>query len=223
MSRGPRLESQLAKNLSTKPLEPYFKDISRQLMKQNFADKTAGAVEVLKMVGAGAFVVASVLSPGLSRVLKPILRERQKEEREAWKRFNIPYLKRKLARLEREKLVRIQADGTVEITEMGKRRVLRLSLDNLNIKKPSSWDGYWRLVSYDVPQDHANLRMVFKDYLTAWGFYPFHQSVYLHAYPCEKQVEFLREYLGIGKYVRILKVAKIENDGPFRNFFGINS
>lgn len=66
-----------------------------------------------------------------------------------------------------------------------------------------------------------NLRNIFRDYLHAWGFYPLHESVFLHAYPCFKQVEFLREYLGISEYVRFFIVAKIENDSLFHDFFDL--
>jgi DNA-binding transcriptional regulator PaaX len=77
------------------------------------------------------------------------------------------------------------------------------------------------LVSYDIPGNLKALRKTFREYLCLWGFFPLHESVLLHAYPCEKQVEFLREYLGVGEYVRIFMVSKIENDRLFRDFFGI--
>jgi len=41
------------------------------------------------------------------------------------------------------------------------------------------------------------------------------------AYPCIKEVAFLREYLGIGEMVRLFDVGKIENDQNFRDFFGV--
>jgi hypothetical protein len=221
MSRKLVLESKLARNVEAANLEPYFIDIAKTLSKEKFNRKYAEAEEILKLVGAGVFLAAAVVAPNLPKVLKPLW---NKEEWGAWKRFNIPYLKRTISRLEKQKLVVVRTDGgsqVVEITESGKRRVLRLALNELTVKKPSSWDGYWRIVSYDIPEVYADLRVVFQNYLKAWGFYPFHQSMYLQAYPCERQVEFLREYLGIGKYVRILKVVRIENDRLFRDFFSV--
>ncbi|MGB9911012.1 MAG: hypothetical protein ACPLKP_00155 [Microgenomates group bacterium] len=65
-------------------------------------------------------------------------------------------------------------------------------------------------------------RKIFQFYLRKLGFFPLHQSLFLHAYPCEKEIEFLRSLLGIDKYVRIFVVSKIENDKPFKEFFDIN-
>ena len=66
-----------------------------------------------------------------------------------------------------------------------------------------------------------SVRKILVEYLSAWGFYPLHKSVYLHAYPCLKEMDFLREYLGVGKYVRMFTVSEIENDTQFKEFFGI--
>lgn len=197
------------------------KTLSQQIDREIFKDKYAGATAILKLVGMGAFLAGSIAIPSLPLILKPFLQE---NEREAWKRFNIPYLKRTLERLERQKLVKIVEDEkyqTVEITEAGQRRILKYALDDLAIEKPKFWDNKWRMVSYDIPSKLKSLRQVFREYLSVWGFYPIHESVFIHAYPCIKQVVFLREYLQVGEYVRIFHVSKIENDAPFREFFGV--
>lgn len=208
------------------PSEDQIRYLSSILVKQIdteiFKKKYAPAAAILKLVGAGVFLVASFAVPNLPKVLKPFWNE--EEEYELWKRFNIPYLKRTLHRLEKEKLVEIGEEKgrqIVKITDGGKRRILKYALEEIEIKKPRVWDGTWRLVSYDLPKNYSKFRDILYDYLRAWGFYPLHKSVLLHAYPCEKEVEFLREYLGLGKYVRIFKVAKIENDGVYRKFFGV--
>lgn len=198
------------------------KTLSKQIDKEIFERKYAPVADVLKLVGAGAFLAASLAIPNLPLALKPFLKN--ENEYEAWKRFNIPYLKRALERLEKQKLVTIKEERNiqiVEITEAGRRRILKYALDELEIKKPKFWDGRWRLISYDIPGELKNLRELFSGYLRAWGFYPLHESVFLHAYPCLKEVEFLREYLDIGKYVRIFLVSQIESDKPFRKFFGV--
>ena len=197
------------------------KVLTKQIDKEIFEKKYAKVADVLALVGAGAFLAASVAIPNLPRALRPFLNS---DEKRAWKRFNIPYLKRALERLEEQKLVETETKKgyqIIKITDRGRRRILKYALDKLEIKKPRPWDGKWRLISYDIPSDWKGRRTAFRDYLKAWGFYPLHESVYLHAYPCEKEVEFLREYLGVGKFVRIFIVEKIENDDLFRDFFGV--
>lgn len=195
----------------------------RNINQQERAQKYAKVALVLKLVGAGAFIAASFAFPTLPMALKPFLNT-NKGNNKAWKRFNLRYLKRTLARLEREKLVETSKEGDAEVvtlTESGKRRVLKFALDEIAIEKPKSWDETWWIVSYDIPRHLDHLRAYFREYLRAWRFYPLHESMYLHAYPCSKEVVFLREYLGIGKYVRMFRVASIENDHIFRDFFDV--
>lgn len=202
-------------------IEDIAKTLSRQIDKEILRKKYATPSAILKLVGTGAFLAASAAIPNLPHILKPLLNE---NEYEAWKRFNIPYLKRTLKRLEKQKLVIIKEEGNfqiVEITDTGRKRVLKYAINELVIEKPKFWDRKWRLISYDIPIKNKSLGKVFREYLRAWGFYPLHESVFLHAYPCEKQVEFLREYLGISEYVQIFQVSAIENNKLFKEFFGV--
>lgn len=198
------------------------RSLSKQIDKELFNKKYAKAADILKLVGAGAFIAASIAIPNLPRILKPFLVD--ENEYEVWKRFNILYLKRTLKRLEKEKLIQVKEAGkyqVVEITDRGRRRILKYALDEVTIERPKFWDQKWWLVSYDVPAKLRHIRRIFREYLHSWGFYPLHESVYLHAYPCEKQIDFLRAYLGIEEYVRIFYVSKIESDTSFKQFFGL--
>ena len=195
--------------------------LSKQIDKEMFNKKYASVSTVLKLIGAGAFVAGSIAIPTLPIILKPFIKN--ENEYELWKRFNIPYLKRTLYRLERQKLVKIKEGKvqTVEITKDGQKRILKYSIEELAIEKPRVWDGLWRMVSYDIPKKLKQQRNIFREYLQLWNFLSIHESMYLHAYHCEKQIEFLREYLAVGKYTRIFIVSKIENDRQFRDFFGV--
>lgn len=196
--------------------------LAKQIDRKVFEKKYAPIKEILLFVGMGLFIGGSLIVPTLPMALKPFLRNPQ--ENLAWKRFNIPYLKRTLRRLASQKLVEIDEEGkkqVVKITRSGSRRILKYALEDLEIKKPAFWDGKWRLISYDIPSSWKSQRNCFRSYLRDWGFYPFHESVFLHAYPCEKEITFLKEFLGIGEYVRIFKVEKIENDKIFKDFFGV--
>lgn len=206
---------------------PYLKDIarslSRKIMVDELANKAAPALPVLALVGAGAFLAASVAIPTLPQVLKPFLSGR--EDKRAWKRYNLDHLKRTLNRLEKRQLIRFEklknGEQIVTITKAGQTKLLRLALNETTINKPAIWSGDWYLISYDIPEILKDRREALKEYLRMWNFYPLHESMFLHAYPCLKEVDFLREYLGIGEHVRVFVVRKIENDHEFREFFGI--
>lgn len=210
--------------MDNEKLDYLSKVLSKQIDKEIFEKKYAPAKEVLKLVGAGAFLAASLVMPNLPLALKPFLDHKRRSEYEVWKRFNIPYLKRTIQRLEKQKLVEVDIENgmqIVKITDNGRLRVLRFALDELEIKKPKIWDGRWILISFDLPEKLKTQRKILVEYLKGWGFYPLHKSVYLHAYPCLKEIEFLRAYLGISEYLRIFVVKELENDKQFRDFFGV--
>lgn len=196
--------------------------LSKQIDKEVFSRRYAPAKEVLKLIGAGVFLAASFTLPTLPMVLKPFLKN--KTEYDIWKRFNIPYLKRTIQRLEKQRLIEIEnikGAQSIKITSQGRQKIVKMALDDLSVVKPARWNGKWTLVSFDLPEVFSNERKALVEYLRAWGFYPLHKSVYLHAWRCFEQVDFLRDYLGVREYVRLFAVSDIENDRLFREHFGI--
>lgn len=205
-------------------IEKIAKQLTRQIDEEQFGKKYAPVKEILILAGTGAFLALAVAMPNLPQILKPLLSDNYENESKAWKRFNIPYLKRTLNRLESQKLVEITEDNgvqTVKITRAGHNKILKYAIEKIIIKKPGYWDGKWYLVSYDVPRELKVAGDIFRKYLCDWKFYPIHESVLLHAYPCVQQVEFLRQYLNLGEFVRIFTVSNIENDQVFKEFFGV--
>ena len=124
----------------------------------------------------------------------------------------------------KQKLVKIQehdGDQVVTLTKNGKRRVLKYSLGDLTIDKQKNWDGKWRLVLYDVSNNRRVLRDLFREMLKSLGFYQLQESVWIYPYPCENQISFLREYYGVGNEVIYVVAKKLEDDTPYRTYFGV--
>lgn len=222
-STKPRKKYELLNNqlLTQASIDQLSKILLKQVDDQKFLQKYAKVEPVLKLIGAGMLLAGAIVAPSLPKALAPFFQE---NEYEAYKRFNIPYLKRTLERLEKEKLVETSEENgaqVIKITKTGKIKVLRYALDELAVEKPKNWSGNWWLLSYDLPKGTKTQANILREYLRAWGFYPLHESVFLHAYSCFKQIEFLREYLGLGEYLRVFKVSAIENDKLFRDFFGV--
>lgn len=100
-------------------------------------------------------------------------------------------------------------------------KILKYSLEKLEVKKPDSWDQKWRVVIYDIPTRDKGLQLVIRDALKTMGFYQMQESVYLFPYPCYDEVEFLRSFYAAGSMVKYLLVTKLEDDQPYRQYFGL--
>lgn len=200
--------------------------LNKQLRNATIKNRYASVKQILTLLGGGTVLALSLfVSPTAVLLAKPFLDEKRQRDRNNWKQFNPRYLRSTIKRLQREKIVTIEklnGEEIVKLTTNGKRRILKYSLDSLTIEKTGSWDGQWRLVIYDVPKHKKGLRDVFRQTLINLGFYQLQESVWIHPYSCEKQITFLREYYGVGNEVIYIVATKLEDDLPYRTYFGLS-
>ncbi len=113
------------------------------------------------------------------------------------------------------------SDGTVNIilTDSGKKRILKYDLDKIRIKRPIIWDGIWRLVIFDIPEDERRGRVALVEKLKELGFYPVQKSVFIHPYECKNEIDFIIEIFNLSPYVRFLRVKNTDIDLDLKNKF----
>lgn len=201
MARRRRKQSDLTQDI-TLPGDDVITATAKQLLDAMAAEpsaqtKYAPVKHLLCLIGAGAAVDISTLT-----------------------QYNPYYIKRTIKRLKKQQLVE-QQGSIYLLTSRGKRWVLKYTLEDLSIPKPKSWDGKWRLVIYDVARHKASLRNIFRSTLRRLGFYNVQESVWVHPYACEKEMNFLRDYCGMQGDVIYVIAHKIENDGVYRTHFGL--
>jgi CRISPR-associated endonuclease Cas2 len=134
------------------------------------------------------------------------------------------YLRQTVKRLERNNYIHVDRSGDTEqviLTDKGRKEILTIAFEAIKVDKRSRWDHRWRIVVYDIYSSKKSFRDKFQKILHNSGFYPLQESIYVHAYPCEKQVDLLRRYLGIDGEVRLIIAETIENDQDCREYFGV--
>ena len=218
------------KEINEQEIESNLSGLTKQLAeilikeKENIeeAERYIKVKRILTLLAKGAALALIIAAPQTARLFKGFAKN--KPEWNEWKLFNQQYLMRAIKNLEKQKLVEYEIEGdqqVVKITEQGRKKVLKYALREITLSRPSYWDGKWRLIFYDVLHKKNSVRQRFQAYLRSLGFYPLQKSVYLHAWPCEKEIEFLRSYLGISGEVRVVIADHIENDGLFREYFAL--
>lgn len=170
------------------------------------------------MIGAGVFLTSAILVPGLPLAIKPFLDYKREKDYKEWKKFNLSRLKWVLKRLENQKELEVRGEHIV-ITEKGKKKILKFNLENLKLRQ--KWDGYWRIIIYDIPKHQKKQSDYFRQLLKRLKCYQLQKSVYLTPYVCEDEIEYLKQLLGISTSVKLLKVASLENESAYREYFGI--
>ena len=181
---------------------------------------------ILVTVGLAGIIVVVAAAPGV--LLAGKLFEHK------WKRFPKKYEKQKVAyairRLEKSNLLKIKERNgklTIELTKEGKQRFQKIQstesqLAKLRITKPPHWDGKWRIVLFDIPeQSHRQARDVLRGKLKEWEFYPLQKSAWVCPWPCENEIQLAAELYKISHYVNVVVAEKISGDMPLRKHFGL--
>lgn len=172
--------------------------------------------EILKyLLLAGATYIAASSSYFVLNLMKDTSRPKSSKEKFT-NAFN--YLrKRGLIEIRRE-----SHDVAIALTEKGKKRAGKYQIDDLELKKPKKWDKKWRVVVFDIPASSRTVRDAFRRKLKEFGFRHFQKSVWIYPYPCEKEVELLREFFGLKRReIQVLEVVKIEDDRFFKKVFNL--
>lgn len=170
---------------------------------------------------AGMFTVAASSPYFVSRAIPMLLKHASydfKKHRNEKKRFadSFHYLKR-------QGMVKTKYDGRqfhISLTDKGKKMINKYRLDDLEIKKSTTWDKKWRILIFDVPQEQRSKREALRGNLKKLGLFMLQKSVWVCPYEFGEVVDMLRNFFGFGpEEMKIIMASEIENDRPVRKFF----
>ncbi len=168
---------------------------------------------VLMVIAATGIIAVAVCAPNAMQILKPFFKEKKYSPKQA--------IQRNIESLIRSGLITYALDAkgaqTLELTRRGKWEVmLRKKFDTRQKKK---WDGMWRVVIFDIPNEKEKLRHELRRGMRLYGFHLLQKSVWVYPYPCDDFVVLLREHLELFDGVIYLTVARIENNNELRKQF----
>lgn len=112
-------------------------------------------------------------------------------------------------------------NGMLSITNKGEVYLLKeTAYDKLKDKKKKKWDGKWRVLIFDIPEQRKAIRERVRNTLISIGFMRLQDSVWIYPYDCENLIILLKADLKIGKDVLYMIVEALEYDKPVRSYFG---
>ena len=160
--------------------------------------------------------IAIVLSlPGIAPALAMFVPKNKYEK----KRINGA-----VRRLEYNKFIKVEKyDGKkrIIVTNKGKQYAKKIALDEITIEKPKKWDGLWRVVIFDIPEPKKYARNALSRKLKEVGFYPLQKSTFIFPYKCFEEVQFIRKYFDVEKYVSFLVAKEMEGSSILKKHFKI--
>ncbi|MDO8515486.1 MAG: hypothetical protein Q7S14_03220 [bacterium] len=188
--------------------------------------KNITATDLLIGLGAGTLIGFSFVAPGIAVIGKPLLKtigryyENKIRKDEAY--LSSWQLRRALKYLQRQKLIEVEENNKetkVKITVKGESKIYKYNFEKMEIFVSEKWDKIWRVVVYDIAKLKNSQRNLFRDKIKDLGFHQLQESVYLIPYECFSEIEFLRQYFGVGAEIMYLEVSKIENESVYKDYF----
>lgn len=131
-------------------------------------------------------------------------------------------VKRSLNGLGRRDLVvkiKSSAGPKWELTPEGKKLYDQNNLDKITISRPDVWDGKWRIVIFDVPEEFRSVRNVLRRKLKGLGFTLIQKSAFCCPYPCKEEIIETAEILGISQYIQFIEGDYLLNDASLRSIY----
>jgi DNA-binding transcriptional regulator PaaX len=168
----------------TNPFDIYKKTVKKRKRRERFGNLTK---DILVTLGAGAILFFVLSSPqGARKLFKGFKAE-----------WNPKTTRLSLEKLRTKKLVSFKEnpDGSfsVLLTEEGQFKAREWELETLQIEPPRRWDGKWRIVAFDISEKRVKARKALHEMLKRLNFHQLQKSVFVHPYPCEAEIELIRD------------------------------
>lgn len=186
------------------------------MSQKSFKQKTfINQENLLNLLRLGGILFIAFTAPNVLKVVKPLITDE-------WQEYYPSSISGNVTKLWRKGFVEIKETENgqeVKITNKGQKEVLKFNLSSIEIKTPRHWDGKWRVVFFDISEKRKRLRDFFCRKLKQMNFYLMQDSVLVHPFPCEKEIMFLREVLGIPHEVKIGTIERIDNAEDLKKIF----
>ncbi len=122
-----------------------------------------------------------------------------------------------------EKKVNYDGSILISLTSRGKLRALNMRFKHLErVHKNEKWDGKWRMVAYDIPDEFKRGRDALRYRAHIAGFYELQKSLFLYPYDCQKEIEDFVQLFKLEKYVRFALLDFIDNQDFLLRKFKLN-
>ena len=107
------------------------------------------------------------------------------------------------------------------LTTTGKERAMRYKLKSMTIVRQNKWDGLWRIVMFDIPEDKKFARRAIGHAIQKLGCVQYQKSVFITPYPCAEEIDFAGECFGVRKHIRIITAKEVEDASSVKKHFKI--
>lgn len=174
---------------------------------------------LLSILLFAGFTGIAIVAPNLFSALKL-----RKYGFKRYRSDDIKKFKNSFYQLRRRDLVdftRVKDKQVAILTPDGKQKALELLFNSYKIQPKKKWDGMWRIVIFDIPNEKNRFRDVLRQRLENMGFFQMQRSVFVSPFECKNELDILCEVYDLWDFVNYFEAVFIDNEGDLRSFFGL--
>lgn len=170
---------------------------------------------ILAVLGVAGLVTVAVIAPGILIAMNELLKS-DKMGRKFTKKQKIQKISRSFYYLKSSGLIKFKMSGSdlkVRLTSLGKKRLVKINIDSLQIQKPEYWDGKWWQVAADIPtKQYRSGADSLRQKLKQMHFYLLQRTLWFYPYDPRPEVEYIVNYYGISRFVTVMEVSRLDKD-----------
>jgi len=100
----------------------------------------------------------------------------------------------------------------LRLTKEGKQKLNNIALECESSLVSTSWDGYWRIILLDIPEERKSEREALRYLLKKAGFICLKNSVWISMYPFEHLFTNIKNDLNLSTELIIIVTDKIDKE-----------
>jgi DNA-binding transcriptional regulator PaaX len=108
----------------------------------------------------------------------------------------------------------IQSDNKsyLKLTKKGKNKLNSIKLEGEGALVSTAWDGLWRIIILDIPEERKNEREALRYLLKKANFVCIKNTVWISPYPYENLFTNIKKDLGLGTELMIIVTDKLDEE-----------
>jgi len=108
----------------------------------------------------------------------------------------------------------------LRLTKQGKQKLNNIALECESSLVSTTWDGYWRIILLDIPEERKSEREALRYLLKKAGFACLKNSVWISMYPFEHLFTNIKKDLNLSTELIIIVTDKIDKETE-KEFFSL--
>lgn len=169
--------------------------------------------EIIRYGAFGAFVTAGLVTPGVLLALdKPFAKLMKTLDKRDYERQIRRETQRVIRYMKQQGLLAGDYEHGLQVTEKARRRLARREFREKKVAATARWDGYWRIILYDVPEDQKSARDALGDQLRRFGCFQLQKSTWITPFACRDEVVEIAANYGVDAYVTYFEAISLDNE-----------